>query len=616
MPVHSSAPDRVQELEPRIYALFAVIASGILLLLVSAYMLQVVRGGEYLVRSEDNRIRTVEVLPPRGLIYDRNGVMLVNNAPSFNLYAVPGDMRDPARVVQRLSAFIDMPPADIEQRIRLGKEDAYLQVKLKSNLTLQEVARIEAHRLALSGIQIQAEFKRNAVYDTLAVHLLGYVGEISKKQIESGKFAGVKHGGMIGQYGIEQSYDAAIRGTPGTKQIEVDALGQEKRLLKINLPHPGDDLFLTLDYALQAAAEAALGAADGAIVALDPRNGDVLAMVSHPAFNPNDLSVGVSPAAWRSLITNKKRPLMNRAVGGLYPPGSTYKVVMGAAALEAGKTTPTESVHCPGFFPFGNRDFRDWKKGGHGRVALHRALVESCDIYFYRMGTRLPIDTISHYSRQFGLGEATGIALPGEKGGLIPSTEWKRRVRKEPWYPGETLSVAIGQGYVLATPLQMATMISAVAADGWWRTPQLVKKRRNRQTGEIVETVTAEGRRLSVSSETFALIRSALAGVVTEPGGTARASQPKNVSMAGKTGTAQVLVINKANVRKKLPKEFDDHAWFVAFAPVDAPTIAVAVLVENGGHGGSAAAPLAKKVIETYFAPPAVAAPLPAPKTL
>jgi len=615
MPAPSSRPDRTQELEPRIYALFAIIASGILLLLVTAYRLQVVQGGEYLARSEDNRIRTVEVLPPRGLIYDRNGVLLVNNAPSFNLYAVPGDMRDPAAVVRRLSSLIDLPPAAIEERIRTGKDDAYLQVKIKANLTLQEVARIEAHRLALSGIQIQAEFKRNAVHNALAVHLLGYVGEISKAQIESGRFAGVKQGEMIGQYGVEQSYDAAIRGTPGKKRIEVDALGQEKRLLAIDRPHPGDDLFLTLDYALQAAAEEALGAAEGAIVALDPRNGDVLAMVSHPGFNPNDLSVGVSPALWRSLIGDAKRPLMNRAVGGLYPPGSTYKVVMSAAALAAGKTTAAESLNCPGFFPFGNRDFRDWKKGGHGRVALHRALVESCDIYFYRMGTRLPIDTISHYSRQFGLGEATGIELPGEKGGLIPSTEWKRRVRKEPWYPGETLSVAIGQGYVLATPLQMATMISAVAADGWWRMPQLVKKRRNRQTGEIVETARAAGRRIPVSDEAFAIIQSALAGVMVEPGGTARASQSKHVTMAGKTGTAQVVVINKSNVRKKLAKEFDDHAWFVAYAPVTAPTIAVAVLVEHGGHGGSAAAPLAKKVIEAYLAPPAVTAP-PAPKSL
>ena len=614
MPAPSLSPDRVQDLEPRIYALFAIIASGILLLLISAYMLQIVRGGEYFARSEDNRIRTVAVPSPRGLIYDRNGVLLVNNAPSFNLYAVPGDMRDPAQVARHLSTLIDMPSADIEQRVRTGKDNAYLQVKIKNNLSLQEVARIEAHRLDLSGIRIQVEFKRNAVYDTLAAHLLGYVGEISKTQIESGKFPGVKQGEVIGQYGIEQSLDAAIRGTPGTKRIEVDALGQEKQLLSIDQPHPGDDLFLTLDYKLQAAAEAALGEADGAIVALDPRNGEVLAMVSHPMFNPNDLSVGVSPATWRNLTGDAKRPLINRAISGLYPPGSTYKVVMAATALTTGKTTPAESIHCPGFFPFGGRDFRDWKKGGHGRIALHRALVESCDIYFYRMGTRLPIDTISHYSHAFGLGESTGIDLPGERDGLIPSTEWKRRVRNEPWYPGETLSVAIGQGYVLATPLQMATMLSAVAADGWWHPPRLVKKRRDGQTGEIIEVKAAEGRRVPVSDETLAIIRSALAGVLTEPGGTARSSQSKHVTIAGKTGTAQVLEI-KGDIRKKLPKAFDDHAWFVAFAPVSEPTLAVAVLVEHGGHGGSAAAPLAKKVIEAYLAPSAAATP-PAPSAL
>ncbi len=600
----SSHLDKSQDIERRIYGFFIVIAVGFVLLAASAYTLQVIVGHTYLALSESNRIRTVEIPPARGLIYDRNGVLLVNNAPSFNLYAVPGDLRDLDYAASRLATLIDLPPEEIHRRLKGKREDAYLQVKIKNNLSMTEVARVEAHRLELPGVHIEVEFKRNVIDETLAAHLLGYVGEVSQKQLASKRYPGLKQGDVIGQYGIEQTYDADIRGVPGRKMIEVDALGQEKHLIKKQAPLVGNDTYLTIDAIVQKAAEAALGEEAGAVVALDPRSGEVIALASRPAFNPNALSVGLTSAAWRALAKDERRPMMNRAIQGRYPPGSTYKVIMSAALLETGKTSRSESVRCPGFFPFGGRDFRDWKKGGHGTVALHRALVESCDVYFYKMGVRLPIDTISHYSHLFGLGEATGIPLSGESSGLIPSTEWKKRVRKEPWYPGETLSVSIGQGYVLTTPLQMATAISAVAADGVWRPPRLLKKQRNRQSGQTTEMTPEPGRRLPLSPENLREIQSALAGVVAEPGGTAASARSKLISIAGKTGTAQVLEI-KGDVRKKLPKAFDDHAWFVAYAPVEHPQIAVAVLVEHGGHGGSAAAPIAKKVIETYFNPAA-----------
>ncbi len=609
-------------IERRIYGLAALIGMALVGLLLYAFQLQVIMGEHYLGLSDGNRIRTVEMPPARGLIYDRNGTLLVNNVPSFNLYVNPADIAVPAApagpgladtetVFRRLAGLLEMDgvrllrPDEMVRRMASIRGQGAVDdapVKIKGNLSMREVARIEAHLFDLPGVTIQVEFKRNAVYEALAGHLIGYVGEISQAHLDTGRYPGVKRGGVVGQYGVEQTYDAMIRGTPGQKWVEVNALGHEIRVMNVKAPLPGKDTFLTLDLAVQKAAEEALGEAAGAIVALDPHTGEVLALVSHPAFNPNDLSAGISTETWKNLISDKNHPLTNRAIQGQYPPGSTFKVVMAAAILETQTATPSQEVSCPGFFPFGNRDFRDWKEGGHGSVSLYRALVESCDVYFYRMGDRLGIGAIERFSGFFGLGKPTGIDLPSEKGGLIPSVEWKRRVRKEPWYAGETISVSIGQGPVLVTPLQMAATIGAVGSDGVWHTPQIVKKMRDHRTGEITTPPILEGRRLPISGETLKVIQEALSGVVADGRGTATSARSSVVSIAGKTGTAQVVVLKKGP-RKKLPKEFDDHAWFVAYAPAEHPRIAVVVLIEHGGHGGSAAAPLAKKVIESYFGP-------------
>ena len=599
---HYFPQDESRDLQSRIYWLFAIIAVAGLLLLLRVWHLQVVNGKYYLELSENNRLRFVETPPPRGQIFDRHGALLVNNVPSFNLYVVLEDMPEPRPVLDRLGKMIQMTPEEISRRLTLKKEDPYVPIKIKDDLSMKEVAQVEGHSLELPGVKIEAEFKRNAIYGTLGAHLLGYVGEISQNQLESGTYQNVNRGGIIGQYGIEQTYDSMIRGRPGQKSIEVDALGHERRVLKVMAPIQGDDVFLTLDLNVQKAAEEALGMRPGAIVALDPNNGEVLAMVSHPAFNPNTLSKGASSEAWEALLKDEKRPLTNRVIHGQYPPGSTFKIVMGAAILETKTATPANRVECRGFLHFGNRNFRDWKRGGHGSVDLNRSLVESCDVYYYEMGNRLGVDNIAKYSNMFGLGQPTGIALAYEKGGLIPSTEWKRRVRKEPWYPGETLSVSIGQGYVSTTPLQLATMIGAVAGDGVWHPPQLLKKTRNYETGEVNEAKLPEGRRLPISRETLQTIRTALAGVISDPHGTASKSQSKLVSIGGKTGTAQVIGM-KADSREAA-EGFNDHAWFVAFAPVEDPKVAVAVLVENGGHGGAVAAPLARNVIEAYIAGP------------
>ncbi|MBI3802358.1 MAG: penicillin-binding protein 2 [Nitrospirae bacterium] len=592
--------EETRDLQTRIYWLFGLIILALFGLLLRAWYLQIVKGKFYLEMSENNRMRVVETPPPRGLIYDRNGNLLVNNVPSFNLYVVLGDMPNQSHVLPRLATLIGMSEEELKRRVTIKKEDPFFPIKIKDDLTMREVAVVEGHGLDLPGVKIEAEFKRNAIYGTLAAHLLGYVGEISQVQMESHNYSEIGRGAIIGQYGIEQTFDSIIRGTPGQKGIEVDALGHEIRVLKVKEPMRGDDIFLSLDLNLQKVSEEALGLQSGAIVAMDPKNGDILAMVSHPAFNPNLLSQGASSRAWDALLKDEGRPLTNRIIHGQYPPGSTFKIVMSAALLETKEVTPANRIECRGFLPFGNRHFKDWKKGGHGSVDLYRAMVESCDVYYYEMGNRLGIDTIARFSHLFGLGQPTGVELSSEKGGLIPSTDWKRQVRKEPWYPGETLSVSIGQGYVTVTPLQQAMMISTVASSGVLHQPKLLRKIRDQETGSVQEVPTPEGKRIPVSAETFRVIQNALAGVVSEPHGTAYGSRSKFVSMGGKTGTAQVIGM-KGGVHGKLPDKFNDHAWFVAFAPVEDPKIAVVVLVENGGHGGSAAAPLARKVIEGYL---------------
>ncbi|MFY9271253.1 MAG: penicillin-binding protein 2, partial [Candidatus Manganitrophaceae bacterium] len=399
-----SLQEETRDLQGRIYRLLILIGIALFSLLFRAWYLQIIQGKYYLELSENNRIRVIETPPPRGLIYDRNGTLLVNNVPSFNLYAVPGDMPDSGAVFRRLSDLIGINDEEVLQRMASRRDDPYLPIKIKNDLPMREVALVEGHGLELPGIKIEPEFKRNALYGSMAAHLLGYVGEITQPQLETGFYLNMKRGGIIGQFGVEQTFDSILRGTPGQKRVEVDALGHEVRTMKLDEPLRGDDIFLTIDLNLQKTAEEALGGRGGAIVALDSRTGEVLAMVSHPAFDPNLLSQGAASRVWEAILKDEGRPLNNRAIQGQYPPGSTYKIVVGAALLETKTTSPSQQVECRGFLPFGNRNFRDWKKTGHGTVDFHRALVESCDVYFYEMGPRLGIDTISKFSHLFGLG--------------------------------------------------------------------------------------------------------------------------------------------------------------------------------------------------------------------
>lgn len=599
--------EEIRELQSRVYWLFAIIATLFLSLLLRSWYLQAVQGDYYKGLSENNRVRVIPIDAPRGLIYARFGELLIKNIPSFNLYLVLEDLpvQDREAVLKRLSGYINIPSEEIENQLVSYKGDPYTPIKIKQDLTLQEVALIESHRLDLPGTRIESESKRNALHGALAVHLLGYVGEVSSRQLEENIFPGVKVGGIVGQYGSEKSFDAIVRGTPGKKGVEVDALGHEVRVLKKVAPVHGNDLYLTLEFNTQKAAEEALGASRGAIVALDPNNGEILAMVSHPAFDPNLFFSHTSREDWKKLIEDPDHPLTNRVIQGQYPPGSIFKIVMAAAGLETETISQGHEISCRGGLRFGKRFYRDWKRGGHGTTNLHKAIVESCDVYFYHLGRQLGIDTIADYAHIFGLGRPTGIDLDSEKGGIVPNRDWKLRTRDEIWYPGETLSVSIGQGFLTVTPLQMATVVGALVTGTYYR-PQILKEIRDTETGQMVSYEKPEGRPIPITENTRTAIRLALIGTVSETKGTGGAARSELVSIGGKTGTAQVVRIRR-NVPKdeqndkKKSNKLGDHAWFVSYAPVEKPRIVVSVIVENGGHGGKTAAPLAKKVIEAYI---------------
>ncbi len=585
------------ELQRRLVILRIGLLLVVALLALRLWHLQIREGPYYRDLSENNRTRSVILEPARGLIYDRNGVLLANNVPSFTLYVSLEDVKDRDALIDRLTQLIGLDPELIRKKlaIRAAKQ---LPRKIKDRLSLKEAVLIESHRLDLPGVMIQVESQRNYPSGMTAAHVLGYVGEVSAEQLEKPEFAELHQGSIVGQYGVEKYFDRSVRGLAGQKNVEVDALGHEKHTVVVDRPQAGDDLYLTIDARLQKVAEDLLGVEFGAIVALDPTSGDILAMASRPAFDPNVLSRELTGKQWVEIVQDEGRPLNNRASQGQYPPGSTFKVMMAAAALETNTMTPSSTVHCNGGYQFGRRLYHDWKAGGHGAVDIRKALIHSCDVYFYTIGQRMGIDTIASFAHQFGLGEETGVELPSERIGIVPSTAWKQKAKNEPWLPGETISASIGQGYVTVTPLQMASLIGTVANDGVTYRPRLVRTIRDRGTGALQELPTNVKRQLKIKKEYLALIQDSLAKVVTE--GTATRAKSQVVTIAGKTGTAQTAAL-RTGPEKDIPKKFRDHAWFVAFAPVENPKIAVAVLAEHMGHGGSAAAPLAKEVIESYM---------------
>lgn len=579
-----------------VVAVFAMLALRL-------WFLQVVNGPTYRIQSENNRIHLQDIPPFRGMIFDREGELLVDNRPSFDLYLIPEDVQDRPKLLKNLETLLGLP-SDVTQK-RLSKEALrypFRPLLIRKNLTRDEVAVIETHLYHLSGLMIQVRPQRHYMQKDLAAHLIGYLGEISEAQLTTGNFPENKPGDLVGKFGVEGKWQRLLNGLRGGEQVEVDAAGRRLKVLSKKPPIPGSNVCLTIERTLQLVAERALKDKKGAIVALNPNNGEVLAMASAPSFDPNVFISGIEKTEWVRMSSSKEHPLQNRAIAGQYPPGSVFKIVVALAGLEEGILNPQEEVSCTGGYTVGSYTHRCWKKQGHGSVNLHRALVESCDVYFYKLGRKLGVDRIAHYARMCGLGVKTDFDLGSEKEGLIPTSKWKLRRFGEPWQAGETVSVAIGQGFVLATPLQMARLIAAVFNGGVLYQPKVIRwvGKEGRRVYEFSPTVSG---RLKVRPENLELVKRALTGVVQEPRGTGSKARVQGVTVAGKTGTAQVVTLarEKALEASGRAHEFEDHAWFVALAPVENPALAVSILVEHGGHGGSAAAPIAKEMVAAYL---------------
>jgi penicillin-binding protein 2 len=583
--------------------LLVLVVFGILVL--RLWFLQILNGSTYRTKSENNRIRLQDIPPLRGTILDRSGRLLVGNRPSHDLYVIPEDIQDRTELFERLNRLIDVEPELAEKKLSAGsREFPFNPVCIRRDISRDELAVIETHRFNLPGVMTLVKPQRHYIFGHLASHLLGYLGEISEKQLRSGRYPGSKAGDLIGKSGVEGKWQGILKGEPGGEQVEVDAAGRRIRVILRKPPLSGSNIYLTIDKDLQAAAEKALEPHKGAIVALNPNSGEVLALASSPSFDPNFFVKGMDRTTWEEIISSEDFPLQNRALSGQYPPGSVFKIVLAVAGLEEGIIDPEEEEVCHGVFSLGRATYRCWKKGGHGKVNLHRALVESCDVYFYKKGQQLGVDRIARWSRLLGLGAPTGFDKRQEKGGLIPTRDWKLKRFGIPWQAGETISMSIGQSFVLVTPIQAAVMISAIFNGGILYRPQVIRRVEDAEGKTNFEFKPETRARVGAAPEHLEIIKRALIGAVNEPRGTGSRARLEDITVAGKTGTAQVVGLENeptSDNRDALPVQYRDHAWFVAIAPAERPEIAVAVLIEHGGHGGSAAAPVAKEVMAAYL---------------
>ncbi len=593
----------VPRLEPRLVALSAMMLTALAVLTVRLYYLQVIRSQAMSELADRNRIRTLRVPAPRGIVFDRRHRPLVDTLPTFDAVVVPEDITDLSATIEKLETLLggDHIAGTISQAEDEGRPP-YDPITVEERLTWPQVVALEVHQLDLPGVSLQVTPRRHYLYGNLAAHLLGYVGETTEKDLV--KLSGYHMGDEIGKFGLERGWEPFLRGASGGQEIEVDAVGRRLRLLGEVPDHAGQSIVLTIDLDLQQAAEQALGDRAGALVALDPNTGEILAMVSHPAFDPNLFGAGgITGPGWRKLMTDPDHPLQNRVIQGTYPPGSTFKLVDTIAGMEEHTLTTHTSYFCPGGIWYGNREYRCWRKQGHGGVALHRAIVESCDVFFYNVGIHLGIDRLAKWAHLLGFGTPTGIELDNEKGGVVPSSAWKQRRFHERWYPAETLSVAIGQGFVNVTPLELAQLAEEIGNGGIRYKPHFVKFVEG-PDGSVSKSYPPEIEgRVDIDPEVLETVRDGMDGVVNAAGGTAHKAQLPGITVCGKTGTAQVVKEEQGSrvSEDKEPERLRDHAWFIAFAPKDHPRIAIACLVEHGGHGGSAAAPPVHDVMQKFF---------------
>jgi len=589
----------------------AVIAVLVGVLLFRVSYLQVLRHGYYETRSQDNRMR-VQVMPPvRGLIYDRNGVILADNLPAYRLEIVPEQVEDLSATLDRLANIIEIRDADRDRfHERVAKTPRFRGVPIRLNLSQREVARFEVNRGDFPGVEIRAGLTRHYPLGAVAAHLVGYVGGITVqdlRRVDEKRYRGSNH---IGKSGVEYSYESRLHGEPGSRVVETNASGRALRELEMNRPTAGESLYLTIDARLQKAAFDALGDQDGAVVAMDPNTGGLLALVSKPSYDPDLFVDGISHINYKRLITDPHKPLFNRALQGQYPPGSTVKPVMALAGLETDQIEADKQVWCPGFItlPGSNHRYRDWKRSGHGWVDMPEAIFRSSDVYFYKLGLKLGIDNIHRYGELFGLGARTGVDLPRENSGIMPSRAWKNGTRNQPWYPGETLNTIIGQGFMTTTPLQLAQMTSRIAGRGDGYKPHVLRAWKNPVDGSVTSSTPTPLRPIQLNDPAhWQVVIKGMEEVIGNPRGTAYhyVGQNLDYTIAGKSGSAQVTKLAQNEAAPDLEDvehQFRDHALFVAFAPIENPEIAVAVLVEHGGGGSSVAGPVARQVIDAFRA--------------
>jgi penicillin-binding protein 2 len=572
--------------------------------------LQVVQYDRYHTLAESNRIALVPAVPPRGVIYDRQGSLLAQNYSAYTLEITPEKVADLNATIDALAKLVNIEPGDRKRfKKQLAESKNFESIPIRNLLTEEEAARFAVNRYRFPGVEINARLFRQYPFGASLSHVVGYIGRIGERDLttieEAGHSANYKGTDHIGKLGIEASYEPWLHGRTGIEKVETDSGGQAVRVLSRTPPVAGYNLWLSLDAKMQQLADQVFGDYNGALVALDPRDGGVLALVSKPGFDPNLFVDGIDSDSWKALNDSPDRPLINRALRGVYPPGSTIKPFMALAGLELGVRKANEAIADPGYFtlPGSSHRYRDWKVEGHGMVNARKAITQSCDTYFYGLANKMGIERMAGYLEKFGFGHKSGVDLDGELAGLMPTPAWKQKRFKQPWWPGETVVAGIGQGYVLATPMQLAVATMAIANQGVVYKPRLIRAWQDPANGQTSQAAPQVAGRIELKPEHLQLVREAMIDV-TLPGGTAAvAGANAPYQFAGKTGTAQVIGI-KQGARydeSKIARRHRDHALFVAFAPADAPKIVVAVMVENGGHGGSTAAPIARKVIDYWL---------------
>ncbi len=607
---HSSFRDHITE--ARLFAGRNIVAAFFVLLFLALIILrlgelQLLEHQHFTTKSIDNRVRVEPIPPTRGLIYDRNGVLLAQNLPTHSLEITPEQVKDLEKTIAQLGEIITIGEDDIKRFKRLRKQQRrFDSIPLRIDLTEEEIARFAINRHRFPGVEIKAKLLRTYPLGKETAHVLGYVGRINEqelKDLDASNYSGTSH---VGKTGVEKFYEKQLHGEVGTRRVEVNALGRTLRVLDSKPPKPGANLYLTLDIRLQQAAIAAMGEENGSIVAIDPTDGSILALVSNPSFDPNLFVNGISTKDYQTLQNSPDKPLFNRALRGRYPPGSTTKPLLGLAGLELNRTTVSREEVCRGYYqlPDHAHKYRDWKKWGHGPMNIENAIIESCDVYFYDLANKLGIDRIHDYLGRFGFGQDPGIDISGAISGLLPSREWKLRTRGGQWYTGETLIVGIGQGYFLATPIELASSTATLAARGRHYAPRILQAIQTSETKKPVPVLATRKQDIPIKNiHNWNHIIDAMTKVIDSPHGTANVIHTDEYKIAGKTGTAQVFSIKQDETydEEKIEKKLRDHALFISFAPTKKPKIAVAVIVENGGHGSSVAAPIARRIMDLYL---------------